>query len=49
MSKLILIFGLLFMINTNAQQNFEKYWKTVEAFELEGKTKSANEMVDKYL
>lgn len=45
MKKVLTILSLIIIITTQAQQNFEKQWKIVEAFELEGKTKSANEMV----
>ncbi|MFD0964740.1 alpha-2-macroglobulin family protein [Pseudofulvibacter geojedonensis] len=45
MNKLIILFGILFMTQSLAQQGFEKHWKIVENYELEGKTKSANEVV----
>jgi len=45
MKKLLFIFSILITISTYSQQNFEKYWKTVEGYELEGKTASANDIV----
>ena len=45
MKKLFFILSLLTTISTYSQQKFEKQWAKVEAFELVGKTKSANEIV----
>ncbi len=46
MKKVLTILSLIIITATQAQQNFEKHWKTVENFELEGKTTSANEIVN---
>ena len=45
MKQLLTILSILLITTTQAQHNFEKLWTKVEAFELEGKTKSANEIV----
>ena len=45
MKQLLTIFSIIIFSTTQAQNSFEKLWTKVEAFELEGKTKSANEIV----
>jgi hypothetical protein len=45
MKQLLTILSIIIITTTQAQHNFEKLWTKVEAFELEGKTKSANEIV----
>jgi hypothetical protein len=45
MKQLLTILTIIIITSTQAQNNFEKLWTKVEAFELEGKTKSANEIV----
>ena len=45
MKQLLTILSIIIITTTQAQNNFEKSWKKVEALELEGKTKSANELV----
>jgi len=45
MKKLFFILSILATISTYSQQKFEKQWTKVEAFEQEGKMKSANELV----
>ncbi|PHS08457.1 MAG: alpha-2-macroglobulin, partial [Kordia sp.] len=45
MKQLLTILSIILITSTQAQNSFEKSWKKVEAFELEGKTKSANEIV----
>jgi len=45
MKQLLTILSIIIITTTQAQQNFEKLWTKVEAFELEGKTKSANDIV----
>jgi len=45
MKQLLTILSIIIITTTQAQNNFEKLWTEVEAFELEGKTKSANEIV----
>jgi len=45
MKHLLTILSIIFFTTTQAQHSFEKLWTKVEVFELEGKTKSANEIV----
>jgi len=45
MKQLLTILSIILITTTQAQQNFEKLWTKVETFELEGKMKSANEIV----
>jgi len=45
MKQLLTILSIILITTTQAQNSFEKYWTKVETFELEGKTKSANEIV----
>ena len=45
MKKLLFILSIVITISTYSQQNFEKLWTKVETYELEGKTKTANELV----
>ena len=48
--KKLLIFTLLFIsVNIFSQKKYDKLWSQVEAFELQGKYKSASEVVDKIL
>jgi len=45
MKQLLTILSIILITTTQAQNSFEKLWTKVETFELEGKTKSANEIV----
>ena len=45
--KKIIFFLSLFIFQTTIAQNFNKEWKEVMQFEVDGKTKSANELVSK--
>jgi len=45
MKQLLTILSIIIFTTTQAQNSFEKLWTKVESFELEGKTKSANEIV----
>ncbi|NQY28732.1 MAG: carboxypeptidase-like regulatory domain-containing protein, partial [Flavobacteriaceae bacterium] len=45
MKQLLTILSIILITSTQAQNSFEKSWTKVEAFELEGKTKSANKIV----
>ena len=45
MNNLIVLFSLVTTLNLHAQSRFEKLWTQVEIFEQEGKTKSADELV----
>jgi TonB-dependent SusC/RagA subfamily outer membrane receptor len=47
MKQLLTLLSLIVITSTQAQQNFEKLWTKVEVFEVEGKTKSASEIVEK--
>ena len=50
MKKILLIVILTFGIQIiGAQEKYEKLWSEVEALEVEGKIRSANEVVDKIL
>ena len=46
MKQVLTILSLIIITATQAQRQFEKQWTKVEAFELEGKTKSAAEIVE---
>ncbi len=45
MKQLLTILSIIIITSIQAQNSFEKLWTKVEVFELEGKTKSANEVV----